>query len=80
MGYLLDRPIGSFLSLITSLNSKQMSDLEVWAVPTAAYIGRPVPTETGLRLFVDGLMEFNRDLQYYENPLSTASAPRVESA
>ena len=43
-----------------------MSDLED-AVDICAHTsaGR-VPTETGLRLFVDGLMEFNRDLQYYE--------------
>ena len=46
-----------------SIRSK-MSDLEdaglLYAPHTSA--GR-VPTETGLRLFVDGLMEFNRDLQ-----------------
>ena len=46
-----------------SIRSK-MSDLEeaglLYAPHTSA--GR-VPTETGLRLFVDSLMEFNRDLQ-----------------
>ena len=46
-----------------SIRSK-MSDLEeaglLYAPHTSA--GR-VPTESGLRLFVDGLMEFNRDLQ-----------------
>ena len=45
----------------------KMSDLEeaglLFAPHTSA--GR-VPTETGLRLFVDGLMEFNRDLQSEE--------------
>jgi len=44
-----------------------MSDLEeaglLYAPHTSA--GR-VPTETGLRLFVDGLMEFNRDLNTQE--------------
>jgi heat-inducible transcriptional repressor len=49
-----------------SIRSK-MSDLEdaglLYAPHTSA--GR-VPTETGLRLFVDGLMEFSRDLKSHE--------------
>ena len=46
-----------------SIRSK-MSDLEDAGLLYAphASAGR-VPTETGLRLFVDGLMEFNRDIQ-----------------
>ena len=54
----------SKLDLSSASIRSKMSDLEdaglLYAPHTSA--GR-VPTETGLRLFVDSLMEFNRDLQ-----------------
>ena len=82
------QPVGSkTLSQMTALDlspasiRNNMSDLEeaglLFAPHTSA--GR-IPTETGLRLFVDGLMEFNPDILKRNACRSMVNVRRVASA